>query len=281
VAIAVLGLLTFGWIFTGHYLLPVGALCGLDWLLVNLLNRVVDLPEDHANRITGTPFVARHRGAILIAASALLVVSLAFTAIVLPAVTALRIAFHLLGAAYNWRIRPGARRLKERYFWKNSASALGFMLTVFGYPLATAIADGGPPLRGEVGPVFVGLCAIFFFAFELSYEVIYDLRDVPGDALIGARTYPVVHGVATACRIIDGLLVLAVVTLIGGYLADALPWRVVVMVVAPVAQAVAYRRALRRGGVTASDCIAITWLGALELLVYHLWIALRLPGIGG
>ena len=28
--------------------------------------------------------------------------------------------------------------------------------------------------------------------FELSYEVIYDLRDREGDALAGVRTYPVV-----------------------------------------------------------------------------------------
>ena len=32
--------------------------------------------------------------------------------------------------AYNWPILPGRRRIKELYFFKNTASAAGFIITV-------------------------------------------------------------------------------------------------------------------------------------------------------
>ena len=46
VAIAALGTFTFGWLFTGRHLPQLAAITAFDWFLVNLLNRVVDLPED-------------------------------------------------------------------------------------------------------------------------------------------------------------------------------------------------------------------------------------------
>ena len=76
-----------------------------------------------------------------------------------------------------------------------------------------------------------------------------------------------------------GLIAGAMLALVGGYAAGLLPWRVFIMVVAPALQLVIYKRALRRG-VTSSDCIRITWLGAGLLAAYHLWIAAGLPGVG-
>ena len=123
-------------------------------------------------------------------------------------------------------------------------------------------------------------CAVaFFFLFELSFEVIYDLRDHPGDALAGVRTYPVVHGEAGAVRIIDGLLAASSAALILGYATGVVPWRMLVMVLAPLLQLVIYKRALGRG-ITSRDCINLTWLGTGLLIAYHLWIALGLPGVG-
>ena len=34
---------SFGWIFTGEYPWLLAAVCAVDWFVVNLLNRVVDL----------------------------------------------------------------------------------------------------------------------------------------------------------------------------------------------------------------------------------------------
>ena len=274
VAIAALGTFTFGWIFTGQYPWLLSAICALDWFLVNLLNRVVDLREDSRNGIVGTDFVARYRRGITVLGLGLLVSSLVAVLLVAPAITPLRLAYHGLGLAYNWPL--AGRRIKQLYFWKNTASATGFMLTVFGYPLVDMVARGGSLAQG-ITAWTVLLSGIFFFLFELSYEVIYDLRDADGDSLARVRSYPVVHGVRGAVRIIDGLIALSSAVLLLGYLAGPIPWRMLIMIFAPLMQLVIYKRALRRG-ITTGDCIGITWLGAAMLLTYHLWVVFDLPG---
>ena len=280
VAIAALGTLTFGWLFTGSYPWLLVATCAVDWFVVNLLNRVVDLKEDQANEIRGTGFVARHRRAVFAVGLSLLLGSVVLTHFVEPNLTPLRLCYHALGFAYNWPLAPGWRRLKQLYFWKNTASALGFMITVFGYPLATI----GWGLDARRLPSGISLATVlvsgaFFALFELSYEVIYDLRDAKGDAIAGVRTYPVVHGDAGARKIIDALLIVSSAILLGGYLASVVPWRIVVMLLAPLLQVVLYKRALQRG-ISSSDCIRLTWIGACLLVGYHLWIVAGLPGVG-
>ena len=115
--------------------------------------------------------------------------------------------------------------------------------------------------------------------FELSYEVIYDLRDAGGDAVAEVRSYPVVHGQRGAVWIIDGLVAGSLACLVVGYLTEALPWRIFIMFAAPVLQLIVYKRALARG-ITTRDCIGLTWLGAALLVGYHLWVLADLPGVG-
>jgi 4-hydroxybenzoate polyprenyltransferase len=281
VAIATLGTFTFGWLFTGAYPWLLAAVCALDWFIVNLLNRVVDLAEDRVNRITGVAFVDAHRGAITVAGFALLVGSLVGVAFVAPEITGLRLAFHALGLTYNWPLLPGRRRIKELYFFKNSASALGFVITVFLYPLAL-VGWGADPARLVAGitPATLWATGAFFVLFELSYEVIYDLRDEPGDRAAGVRTYPVVHGVAGAVRLIDALIAASAAALVIGYASGVVPWRIFVMILAPGLNFAFYKRALRHG-ITSADCVNVTWIGAALLLCYHLWVVAGLPGVAG
>lgn len=270
VAIGALGTLTFGWLFLGERPWLLAIISALDWFVVNLLNRVVDLPEDRANRIHGTDFVARNARLLRWTGFLVLFASLAFTIAIVPEITPWRICFHALGLAYNWPLLPGGKRIKQLYFFKNTASAMGFMLTVFAYPLSLA--------HGELDLALVSIAALFFFPFELSYEIIYDLRDAPGDALAGVKTYPVVHGERAAVRIIDALIASSMIVLAAGYAASAIPWRMFIMICAPLIQLAAYKRALGRG-ITSRDCIVITWIGTALLAVYHLWIAAGLPGV--
>ena len=278
VAIAALGTFTFGWIFTGRYAFGLALVCAVDWFIVNLLNRVVDLPEDRANAIRGVEFVARHRQALLVVGFGTLAASLVAVHSLQPEITPLRVAYHLLGLTYNWPIRGLGRRIKELYFWKNTASAIGFMLTVFGFPLAVAGLDG---LAADISLATIAVAAVFFFLFELSYEVIYDLRDAPGDSASGVRTYPVVHGEAGAVRIIDGLIFASAAALIGGYVAGVVPWRLFVMIAAPALQLALYKRAYAAGRITSAFCVGITWTGAGLLLTYHVWQIAGLPGASG
>ena len=276
VAIAALGCFTFGWAFTGSYPWLLSMVCALDWFLVNLLNRVVDQKEDQANAITGADFAGRHRRGIMVLGFSLLGGSFMGVHLLAPALTPLRLAYHLLGLAYNWRLLPGGRRIKELYFWKNTASATGFMITVFGYPLIQA-ASTGAGLLPDVTAATIAICGIFFFFFELSYEVIYDLRDAPGDRLAGVRTYPVVHGERGAVRIVDALIVSSMLVLLTGYLMGAVPWRIFIMIFAPASQLGLYKLFLRRG-ITSAHCVGLTWLGATLLFIYHVWVMLDLPG---
>ncbi len=283
VAIAVMGAFTFGTLLTGLHPWQVLPVVALDWFLVNLLNRVVDVAEDRANRIEGADWADRHRRAISVGGLGALAVSFALVHAWLPALTPLRAAFHALGLAYNWRLLPapgGRRRIKELYGLKNVASGVGFLLTVFGYPLAVAgWPECGTTAPEDIQPGTAWVAMAWFFLFELSYEVIYDLRDVEGDAEAGVRSFPVVHGAAGAGRIIDALLISSVLVLTAGFAAGWAPWRLSVMSLAPVAQLVLYKSWMgSEAGVTSARCIGVTWLGVLLLAAWHGWILLGLPG---
>ncbi|MCA1662979.1 MAG: UbiA family prenyltransferase [Myxococcales bacterium] len=273
VAVAALGCFTFGWLFTGHYPVAVTILCALDWLLVNLFNRVVDLAEDTQNGLAGTDFVARHRRRILYGGFALLGFSLVVAVPFAPLLLPFRLAYHLLGFAYNWPLFSG-RRITQLDFWKHSASAIGFLLTIFCYPLAWA--------RGQlwygIGWSTVAATAVYFFLFELSYEIIYDLRDAAGDARADVRAYPVVLGAAASTRIIDALCIASLVVIAGAFAAHIVPWRIAILGVGPLLQIVLYKRFVKRG-ITSRDCINLTWLGAALLVAYHGWVLARLPGV--
>jgi 4-hydroxybenzoate polyprenyltransferase len=276
VVIAALGTLTFGWLFTGTYLWLLSAVCALDWFLVNILNRVVDVPEDKANGIVGTDFVAKNAKALRTGGFIALGVSLVVVHLAMPSITLLRVAFHGLGLTYNWPLFPHGVRMKQLYVLKNAASAVGFLLTCFAYPIAATHGELAP----GIGPGTVITTALFFFLFELSYEVIYDLRDAEGDRAAGVCTYPVMHGADVAARIIDGLCLASLVTLVFGFAARLVPWRIAVMAVAPALQLALYKRWAGRG-ISSLDCIRLTWIGAGLLFAYHVWVALRLPGVGG
>lgn len=259
--------MTFGWIFTGHYLWVVGALAGLDWFLINLMNRVTDLEEDLANGIPGTRAVATWRRAITAGAFALLVGSIVATHLFWPALTPWRCAVQLVGLGYNYKIVPtrrGLSRFKEIYFWKNFGSSVLFVLTGFVYPLVMAEQLG---LARLVPWAAVVCLALFFVPFELTYEILYDLRDLPGDRAQGVPTYPVVHGEVRARQIIDALLVGSASVLLVGVGAGWLGLRELLMLVAPALQAVAYRRWCARG-LTPRDCIVLTHLGTAQLVLF-------------
>lgn len=269
VAIGAMGALTFGFAFTGERPWLVAGLAALDWFVVNLLNRVVDIREDTANGIRGADAVARHRGLVLLVGVAVLIASLVATAALAPLLLVPRVAFHALGFAYNWPL-PGGRRIKQRYFWKNTASATGFLLTCFALPLLAS-----PQVSAST--TVIAAAALFFVLFELSYEVLYDLRDVEGDRLAEVNSYPVVHGVEVGWRIAWGLMLCSSVVAFASFALGLLPWSIATMGTAPLIQ-LAWSIRVRRRGITSRDCVAITWIGVALLAGWHLWEALDLPG---
>ena len=276
IAIGAMGTLTFAYALCGTRPWLLALVCASDWFVVNLLNRVVDLKEDAANEINGTELVAKHKRAVLVVGFGTLVASLVVTWWLVPALLPYRVAFHALGFAYNWRLLPtpwGRVRIKELAFWKNTASATGFMLTVFCYPLATQARLASVSLET------IAWSAAFFFLFELSYEVLYDLRDVDGDRIANVRTWPVILGPRGGFLVAVALMLASFIVVVSGYAMNALPWRIAIMGAAPLVQlAIAWRMVKR--GITSRDCIAVTWLGTALLGGWHAWEFLGLPGAG-
>ena len=78
------------------------------------------------------------------------------------------------------------------------------------------------------------------------------------------------HGLYIPAILLLGLVV--------GYLVDQIPWRIFVMVIAPLLQLALFRHALQRE-ITTAFCTGLTWLGAALLLGYNLWVVLGLPGV--
>jgi 4-hydroxybenzoate polyprenyltransferase len=259
VAIAALAAVVFGFLFDGHLGLAAGALVGLDWCLLNLWNRIADVPEDLRNGIPGTGFAAAHGRALNRLAFAALLLTLPL----LPALVPLRLAFHLGGWAYSF-----GPRLKRIFLLKNIFSGLLFIASVIGYPLLLS------PVRPPLAEV---LClAAFFLPLEITYELIYDLRDVEGDAACGIVTVPVAWGARRTRGFIWLLLALSTAALLLGSLAGALRWRELVMIAAPLQQALVLRFWIPRE-ISKPAAVRVTYLGAAQLASYVVWIALRLP----
>jgi 4-hydroxybenzoate polyprenyltransferase len=269
------GMLVFGWLETGRYLWGLALVVAADWFVINLLNRVTDVGEDLKNGIQGTERVARAKAPLAIVCFALLGASFVVTHLLWPALTPWRVAVQAIGIPYSYRLIPtprGLRRMKDLYFLKNFGSACIFVLTGFGYPLAVAARTLPWPS--------IALLVLFFLPFEITFEILYDLRDLEGDRAEGVPTFPVVHGPLVARRIVDALLVLCTVPLFAGLALGHLGLREGLLLAAPPLQLAFYRPRLRRG-LTSRDCIWLTHL-ATGLMMFWLagnavWLAAGLP----
>lgn len=277
ILVAMAASVVFGWLMTGRYGWGLAVVVGLDWFLINLLNRATDIDEDLQNGIRGTERVARAKRAVTVGCFALMGASFVATHLLWPSLTPWRLAVQVIGLGYNYKIVPTLRgwsRLKEIYFFKNFGSSIIFVLTCFLYPLV---------VYGEhrtMSYAAVVLLALFFVPFELTYEILYDMRDEPGDRAHNVPTYPVVHGMHRARQIIDGLLVGSSAVLVVGLATGILGVREGLMLAAPVLQVFFYRPRLRRG-LTSRDCINLTHLGTAQLVFYLVgtaaWLKLGMP----
>jgi 4-hydroxybenzoate polyprenyltransferase len=273
VTIAVGGSLVFGYLLTGGFYPELAALVALDWFLVNLVNRVVDLTEDRANDIAGTEIAARNRRVIYLLAGVLYGASFVLHLFWKPWLALPRAAYHLLGLVYNFRLIPwrGKRvRLKELFGLKNSASMLGFLLTLFAYPAAALT------LAPHATPLYFLLLIGFFAPFELSFEAIYDLRDIPGDRAAGVQSYPVVKSVEWTARMILILNVVSAHGVLFGLALGQFGLKEAILGLGPLLQMGLFMQGMARG-FSPVDCIRITWAFALMLAGYVTWVSMGMP----
>jgi 4-hydroxybenzoate polyprenyltransferase len=266
VVIAALAAVVFGWLFDGRLGFVAGGLVAFDWFLLNLFNRIADVPEDRRNGVSGTGFVEQNAGALMRIVFVALALSLIGARPLGTPLLVLRCAFHAGGFAYSFP--TVTRRIKEIFLVKNVFSGLLFIVSAIGYPLA--LREGPIPVAQVVA------LAAFFLPLEMTYELIYDLRDVEGDAAEGIVTLPIRWGAPRTRAFIELLLALSAAALLAGYLVGALRWRELVMIAAPLQQALVLRFWIPKE-VRKQDAIGITWLGAAQLASYVAWIAAGLP----
>lgn len=287
VLIAMAAALVFGWLFSGQYLLLLTVWVGVDWFAINLVNRITDLPEDQRNNVPGTAMIARHPKSFTAATILLWILSLSASHQVHPEITGYRLLTQTIGVLYNIRLIPSLTlkpyfkgpltRFKEMYFFKNVMSVVIFVLTSFAYPLAvTEDAHGANHLAINALPFLL----IFFVTYELTFEIIYDLRDIEGDRAEGIPTYPVIHGARTSLTIVKGLLMVNIAALLIGFFLRVLGVRELLMLVAPIVQAVWIAR--HKDPWTSKECLWLTHVGTIELVLFvlgtALWRLLSLPG---
>lgn len=269
-AVAMVAMVVFSWLMTRNYYVALAAVVGLDWFFINLLNRVTDIDEDLKNGIPGTERVARQKKLLTVLSFGAMLASFVLLHLVWPTLTPWRLAVQLIGLGYNYKIVPtprGLSRFKEIYFLKNFGSSVLFVLTCFVYPIAI------DPSAVIEAPNYVMVLVVFFIPFELTYEILYDLRDLEGDRAEGVPTYPVVHGPEEAVSIINGLLLSSALILVGGLAMGWIGLREGLMILAPAVQFVFYRPRYRRG-LTTPDCVWLTHLGTGLLLFFLLGTAL-------
>lgn len=276
--------LTYGWIFSERWDLLVPLIAVWDWFFVNFTNKATDVAEDLKNRIPGAEAMAMHRRLVEGLNAGLIAAGLVAGLFLHPELLPFRILFTLIGLAYNYRIVAGLgrdagcrlrlvrTRLKEMYFWKNFGSSMLFTLSVFIYPLYGLGVEGDYPLTRLLFAI------LFFIPLELTYEILYDLRDEEGDRAEGVPTYPVVHGRARALQITYGLIALSACSPVIGAATGVLRLREWVVVAGCVQQAVVIHLLTRRGRRPSQrDTELATYLGAAQLLSYNLWVAAGLP----
>jgi 4-hydroxybenzoate polyprenyltransferase len=96
-----------------------------------------------------------------------------------------------VGYFYNTPFIPSKPhlRLKNMYIIKNVSSGAGWSLGLLAFPM----------LRAHTQPDGLFLMAfIYMFAMVMTYEIMWDIRDVEGDGRAGIRTLPVVLGINSA-----------------------------------------------------------------------------------
>ncbi len=283
VLIAFLATLTFSWLFVGTYPWDIACLVGVDWFLINLLNRVTDVEEDAVNQVHATSRVSAWRKRL----SALLVLVWLVSWVWFfarrfgPAALIARALVQLVGLAYSIRMVPtprwkpyfpgGMARIKEIYFAKNFGSAGLFITTCIGYPLLLQ--------RLPFQPSLVLSLTLFFLLFEVTYEVLYDLRDAAGDRAVAIPTFVVVHGERFAVRLVYALLGASALVLVLAFFLRAIGVRELLMLAAPLAQALFARHVLP--SISARQCVNITHMGSLLLALYlvgtQVWLRMGFP----
>eukprot|EP00494_Astrolonche_serrata_P022825 UN23082 len=163
----------------------------------------------------------------------------------------LRVSGHCLALFYNCHLVPYIdikinenqsedwilywTRLKELYHIKNITSTLGCLTTLFCYPLSYYHIK-----NAQVTEIEIICLLVWFFLFQMSLEIICDIRDFEGDAQQLIPTYPVVHGIPFGRNVAFSLDIIAFLFISFSYSTGYVRFELVLLAIASILKIFSY-----------------------------------------
>ena len=143
--------------------------------------------------------------------------------------------------------------------------------------LPTAPEDPFGTWRGDLKPT-LAVALVFFFVFALVFvrSVVYDLRDIQGDQMIGRETIPVVLGQSRTWLLLVGLTAALLVAMLAATYTYVLT-PVGYLMIVPVLYTALYLYLFRRGAISPHGLLFETIIGGKFILVgalagLHQWL---------
>ncbi len=205
------------------------------------LNRKTDEDEDVINHSERYNFTKKYESILF--RSAICAFAIAFCLAALQGFGSLLITTIPLvaGIVYSVPLFParfGFRRLKEVPFMKSLIVAFSWTIPATLLPICHAGLPAGAA---------TGIVGVFFFLQTFTNTVVYDMRDVEGDAASGVRTIPTILGSRRTLLLLTGINVSigAALVLAGGFLSGFCS---VLLLAAGTAYALGYLLCFQRFG---------------------------------
>lgn len=189
-----------------------------EGLVIYALNRQVDRDIDAINNPQRTAFLASNGLLVLVPSVALFLVIAAYYFVTNLALFAVVGVIFLLGAFYSFSLVPafiakhiGFSRLKEALFLKNASVGIMYGMVAF----IPAVATGA-----RLDWAFLAFFAFIAIRFFIV-SVVFDLRDVEGDARLGIRTIPIVLGKERTAYLLQALNAASLVLVLAAFFFSA------------------------------------------------------------
>jgi len=171
------------------------------------LNRKTDEEEDAINHSERFSFTKKHEKLLFYSAITAYAAALVIAAYYGPATLLIAIFPLSSGIFYSLPILParfGFRRIKEIPLMKSFLVAMAWALP----PVLLPVYAAGASI-GRITMILI----LFFFTLVFINTVLFDMRDIEGDAQSGVRTIPVILGFArtrfalTAVNLLTGFVI--------------------------------------------------------------------------
>lgn len=262
--------LVFGSMITGEFQWILMLIVLFDWFQVNLCNTATDWKEDRFNRVSYSKLALNNHKKIITFCSITTSISFLLHYWYLPNLLLPRMIGFLLGFLYNFPVLPGKKRLKQINPLKNLASCLGFIITLFIYPISSF------PIANNVDFLFILSLLGFFIPIEISFEIIYDLRDINGDRYAEVHSFPVVYGSAWAKRAVIILDICSISFTLLSLGFEFIEWKQGVIVFGAILHLLVFYY-LNLKEFNPSKVIILTWSFVFCQITYVLWILFDFP----